>query len=482
MVPACQKPPDMPRVIDKVTPAITESLPQQKNSQDQSTSVPQAVPSPTKLNIHNEENSFHWLEFISIPFTTVDPRADCSELIPFLDMVGEARVVALGEATHGSSEFFSMKHLVTKCLVEEKGFNLFAIEANLPESALINDYVLEGSGDPAVLLSGLYFWTWNTQEVLDMINWMREHNLNNPHSTIEFHGFDMQHSVLAIDNVLAYLDRTDEEYAEEARELMGCFLSTYPTPGEDESYFQNPWTDYETLSFTTRKSCRNKLTKVFDYLEGNKAALINDSSQEEYQYILRNARVILQAEDFVYSYSSPKRDRYMAENVSWILDQSGPDSKIILWAHNLHVQDELDVMMGKHLRDRFQEDLVVVGFSFFEGKFNAYRASSLQAQDVKPHLGPIEFTSPEKESFEYYLHQAGIPRFYIDLRDPRIEMNQLDEELPFYGIVGAVYDPSSPSFIVKSIPELFDLMIYIEESTPSELLPLLPVYNGKVIQ
>lgn len=159
---------------------------------------------------------------------------------------------------------------------------------------------------------------------------------------------------------------------------MSCFLSTNPTPGEDESYFQNPRPDYVTLSFSTRKSCRNKLTKVFDYLEGNKAALINDSSREEYQSILRDARVILQAEDFVYSDSSPKRDQYMADNVSWILDQSGPDSKIILWAHNLHIQDEIYFMMGKHLRDRFQEDLVVVSFSFFEGKFNAYQPSSLQ--------------------------------------------------------------------------------------------------------
>ena len=119
-------------------------------------------------------------------------------------LVGQARVVALGEATHGTREFFQLKHRMLEFLVEEMGFRVFAIEANWPECLAINDYVLHGEGDPEEALAGIYFWTWNTEEVLELIEWMRRYNADPAHEQkLKFYGVDMQYTVgaaSAIDN------------------------------------------------------------------------------------------------------------------------------------------------------------------------------------------------------------------------------------------------------------------------------------------
>src|SRR5215510_14135440 len=110
-----------------------------------------------------------WLRENAIPFDTTDPNSDFADLMPLKELIGDARIVALGEATHGTHEFFEMKDRILRFLVEEMGFNTFAIESNMPEANLVNDYVQTGKGDPVALLQGLKDSTWDTQEVLDMI-------------------------------------------------------------------------------------------------------------------------------------------------------------------------------------------------------------------------------------------------------------------------------------------------------------------------
>src|SRR5215471_1948211 len=132
-----------------------------------------------------------WMKRTAHPFDTCAPRDDQADL-KFLDkLVGNAHIVALGEGTHGTSEFFQMKHRIVRYLATKKGFTVFAIEANMPEAYRVNDYVLTGHGDPGALLDGMYFWTWNTHEVLDMIEWMRAFNASGK-GRIQFTGFDMQ--------------------------------------------------------------------------------------------------------------------------------------------------------------------------------------------------------------------------------------------------------------------------------------------------
>lgn len=132
-----------------------------------------------------------WVTQRAIPFRTEEPSTVTDDLMPLKQVIGDARIVALGEGTHGTREFFKMKHRLTQFLAQEMGFTVFAIEANMPEARRVNAYVLRGEGDPRQALAGMYFWTWNTQEVLDMIEWMREYNASGARR-IEFWGFDMQ--------------------------------------------------------------------------------------------------------------------------------------------------------------------------------------------------------------------------------------------------------------------------------------------------
>jgi hypothetical protein len=143
---------------------------------------------------------------------------------PLDKVVGDARIVALGEATHGTREFFQLKHRMVEYLATRKGFTIFSIEASMPEAYRLNKYVLAGEGDPKQLLKGMYFWTWNTEEVLNMILWMREFNRSGK-GRIEFTGFDMQTPMVPIQTVRDFLLAHDAAYYE------GTVLALYGQVG-----------------------------------------------------------------------------------------------------------------------------------------------------------------------------------------------------------------------------------------------------------
>src|SRR5438045_4208147 len=117
-----------------------------------------------------------WIAEHAIRLQTPEAGHGFADMESLKKVVGNARIVSLGEATHGTHEFFQLKHRMLEFLATEMGFTIFSIEANMPEAYRLNDYVLTGKGDPAELLRGMYFWTWNTEEVLDMIQWMRQYN------------------------------------------------------------------------------------------------------------------------------------------------------------------------------------------------------------------------------------------------------------------------------------------------------------------
>ncbi len=137
-----------------------------------------------------------WVKANAIPLRTSEAGNGFDDLKGLDAIIGDARIVALGEPTHGTREAFQLKHRLLEYLVENKGFTIFSIEANMPESYALNDYVVHGKGDPEKLIAGMYFWTWRTEEVLAMVQWMRAWNERNPPSTgkprLEFTGFDMQ--------------------------------------------------------------------------------------------------------------------------------------------------------------------------------------------------------------------------------------------------------------------------------------------------
>jgi erythromycin esterase-like protein len=162
-----------------------------------------------------------WIRSHAVLLKTTEAGNGFDDLRPLRALIGQARIVSLGEATHGSREFFQMKHRMLEYLASELGFTIFSIEANMPEAYRLNDYVLEGKGDPAQLLRGMYFWTWDTEEVLAMIRWMRAFNQSGK-GRVQFTGFDMQTPNVAATIVREFTARYDAPFVngvDEARRM-----------------------------------------------------------------------------------------------------------------------------------------------------------------------------------------------------------------------------------------------------------------------
>ncbi len=264
-------------------------LPLPKQATTQPTTAPasteDAHPPEQAIDLTSEDINA-WLLENAIPFDTAEPGGDYDDLMPLKDIIGDARIVALGEATHGTREFFLMKHRLLEFLVKEMDFNIFAIEATWPESNLVNDYVFTGQGDPAERLEGLYFWTWNTQEVLDMILWMRTHNEDPGDApTVSFLGFDMQFPGMAMDNLIAYLEQVDPNAVEQVTASYSCFYRYRDMPRE-----------YTTVPSETQAECRASLQAVYDKLSQRQADYEALSSPQDFALALQSARVTLQAE------------------------------------------------------------------------------------------------------------------------------------------------------------------------------------------
>src|SRR5690625_4447563 len=386
-----------------------------------------------------------WLQANVHPLESVDAGAPVADLQPFGEIVGDARVVALGEQTHGTSEFFRMKHRAFEYLVEEKGFTIFAIEANMPEARRLNEYVLTGEGDPAELLAGLYFWTWNTQEVLDMIEWMREYNETAP-QPVQFTGFDMQFPDVAVENVREFLEEHDPALLEEY--------------------------DGDLKAATSSSSLVSQAAPADEDLAGRIESLIADMEARQDQYeeavgaqeaawAIQNARVAFQAVGLTRG-GVPWRDLAMAQNTLWLLDQY-PDEKMMVWAHNGHVA-EAEGWMGEHLAEALGDDYLSVAFSFEEGE---YTAVNQQAGEVTSNSA-----GPAREgSVDALFAQVGPDAFVLDLRtaEGSPAAPWLYESRPFRSI-GALAIPDASAFPSTVVAEDFDAVIFIRESTASQQL------------
>lgn len=389
-----------------------------------------------------------WLRNQSIEFDTAEPGTDYEDLMPLKTMIGAARIVALGEATHGTKEFFQMKHRITEFLAHEMGFTIFGIEANMTEAARVNDYVLEGKGDPKEAIAGMYFWTWNTQEVLDMVEWMREYNASGT-GRIEFWGFDMQYPTVAMDSVRSFVGRAEPAYLDSLKlnydKVRESYAGLKDLKGRGSSVFFEPW--------------HQAATRVLDHLQGNREIYIESFSEMEIDWAMQNARIVVQAAESRMT-GKASRDESMADNVDWILEKSPPDSRIVLWAHNGHVARSLGAYMpmGSFLTDRHGDDIVVFGFAFHEGEYTARGANG---------LGTYTTSASEAGSIEWALHSTGLPRLILDMRGvskSSSESGWLFEKVDFRSIGAMAIDHA---FRPVVIADKFDLLIYFDSTSPS---------------
>ena len=233
-----------------------------------------------------------WLASHAVRLRTVEARNGFDDLQPLKPIIGAARVVVLGEATHGTREFFQLKHRMLEFLVTEMGFTAFGIEATMPEAFAINEYVLTGKGDPARALAGLYFWTVNTEEVLDMIQWMRQYNAD-PRNVkkVTFYGFDMQSAPLAATVTLAYLRTVDMEQATVAEQAL--------------AWIENPIMADAYVSADKQTVASRVIRAVLRRFDVSKSEYVGKTSEREWAVARQHASLVAESRDA----KGPARDR-----------------------------------------------------------------------------------------------------------------------------------------------------------------------------
>jgi erythromycin esterase len=299
-----------------------------------------------------------WLRGHEISLRTTSAGSGFQDLMPLAGVVGDARLVGLGEATHGAREFFQLKHRLFEFLASQLGFTVFAIEAGWPESLAVDDYVLHGTGDPAALLAGLGFWTWNTEEVLDLIRWMRAYNAGPDHPRkLRFQGFDMQQGGSAAAAVASYLERVDPACAVALRDALTAF--------REDRQWSSP-----AAAANAMAAARELLTR----LDLRRDAYVRASSAAAWEAVRQHATVLAQSAELAAVERPDFRDRAMADNIEWIMAHQAAGARMVVWAHNNHVNYATGTVfepMGEQLRRRLGASYLAVGLAFDQGEFQA---------------------------------------------------------------------------------------------------------------
>lgn len=395
------------------------------------------------------------------PLAAVDAGTDTADLA-FLDsFVGDARIVALGESSHGSSEQFRMKRRIIEYLVERKGFTVVAFEANWADALATDRYVKGGEGSIETALSALGYWVWRTEEVKELLEWMREQNARRPpERRLTFAGIDIQQKKDPVSCVLDALQKAGETDHERAVRLY-----TYETPPDGASDEQ-----IEAALDVARKRVR----EARSILEAAHDRIVPALSERDFQTARQCATVIVQALDNLGLglLAGQLRDPAMADNVKWLADVDRPGEKIIVWAHNGHVGNQ-PTTMGESLRKMFGSSLVVIGQAVHDGEIRAnpvidgITRGSLLSLD-----GPVSIplAAPAPGSLSDVVAGAEIPAFFLDLKgaDGGALAHWLARPLRETSI-GWPYDPSQPNTRTIVLPTTYDALIFIAKSSATTL-------------
>jgi erythromycin esterase len=376
------------------------------------------------------------------------------------------RFVALGEATHGTREFFQFKHRMVEFLVREMGFRIFAIEASFSACQNINDYVMGKTDDGAKALDSQGFWTWNTEEVRSMLDWMRAYNQSvRAEQRVKFAGFDIQINNPGKAKLLEYLKRVAPERS----------AATEAFSQVEEGQLMNAafggQGDEAKQARAKLMELRAQYNGLFIFLELHGAELAAKTSPTEYEQMHEYARVLVQFMDS-YSEGSPAlRDLYMADNIRRLVEREPVNTRVVIWAHNGHIMTDnsnaTDLPFGAHLRRFFGKQYYALGFSFNQGTFQAREA---QPKDPANRM-LMSFTAhpAPADSIDWYLTQTGLNSFIIDFRSARRNADGaqwLASAHPMRSI-GSVYAPSSEnsSFGATNLSRDFDGLFFIETAT-----------------
>ncbi len=405
-----------------------------------------------------------WLAANAVRLRTVDAGHGFDDMEPLRAIVGDAHVVALGEATHGAHEFFALKHRMLEFLVTKMGFTVFAMEAMMSEGFDVNDYVRTGRGDPGKALSALYYWDWNTEEILDLIEWMRRWNADPRHTRkVKFYGFDMGGPTRLVTAVRDYLRRVDPSEA-------NVWGTAFPY---QSTLLRVPVPPMSASPTATQDSLLRAARAELARLDERRDAYVRRSSAEEWDVARAHIRNLLPYLEPPPPGSS-RREKLMAENIDWILQHEGPGTKAVVWAHNQHVRSDCDkhhAAMGCFVRRSFGHDLVVFGFAFNRGSFHALPWPAT----IEDRQRPFEVRPAADSSLDGTLAQAGFSIAAVDLRNiPAGPVADWFDQPRLTLSTGVGYSEHWVREVTArpmTVRRSYDALLFVDSTSPSHLRP-----------
>jgi erythromycin esterase len=386
------------------------------------------------------------------PLSTTSTEADGDDLAALDGIVGDARIVALGEATHGTAEFSRIKQRMIEHLAQKLGFTVVAFEWSWPGQVdALDSYIKTGAGsaDPPP-------GAWRTQEVRDLIEWMRAYNAAPGRMRkLSISGFDIQEPKRAAQCVTDAFARLGPAAAE-AVQVRYAGLAKSPT-----QLFRLP--DDERTRLTAA------VVAALGLVEAQRAALLKVLTPREYNRVHQCAVVVVRSTLAGADYGAATREQAMAENVRWLAEEAFPGERIVLWAHNLHVSAAPHmpflVPMGQYLRDAFGDRIRRVGLVFNRGEVRVFPTG--HGQPYRPIVLKVPAAGPSNA--ESVLSATGLRNFMLDLRAVPAG-SPLGTWLAQPTMVRSLdwaYDPDYPTSIRIALSQAFDALVYVEESTPT---------------
>jgi len=397
-----------------------------------------------------------------------------------LATIGDARFVLIGEASHGTHEFYKARAEITRRLIREKGFGGVAVEADWPDAYRVNRFVRDQSedADGVEALDGFRRfpqWMWRNADVLDFVGWLREHNDRSSAAKTGFYGLDLYSLHASMAAVLDYLRLVDPEVARRARERYACFYHF----GEDPQAYGY------AASYDVRESCEDDVVEQLVELRAKAAEYARRDGRvtpEDLFFAEQNARLVANAERYYRAMFAGRaeswnlRDRHMADTLDALathLSSPGRPAKIVVWAHNSHLGDARATQMGaggelnvgQLVRERHGAEAVLVGFSTYEGTVTAASdwGAPAERKRVRPALGG---------SYEALFHEWGAGDFMLDLRDDASARAAVAEPR-MERAIGVIYRPQTERlshYFQARLPGQFDAILHYDDTRAVEPL------------